>query len=324
MLNPWAEISEDTFSQAVNARRINPTHPVDLFWVKDTSGNYCFLADNLPLSANVKLPQLLGIELMLVQGGVVGPLRIILRLKDNQWWQVFYTLCSDIVDATITESPRDFLRVFLARLLKWQSMLKLLDEKRMSQSEIQGLWGELIFLYRHLSKKFSWSSAVNSWKGPWGHPQDYSVEGDVIEIKTLQNSSRREVMISSLNQLDHVGGRIFLHLIVVGMSEDSYADALTLNELVSRIRQSIDLDIETRDAFDAAVSKAGYVYDPAYDLARYLVVEENTYEVREGFPRICGSRLPVGVLSGSYSISADNLDRFLNAPKWMEDEHELA
>ena len=318
MTNPWAEIQGSPLSDAVSARRVSSSHPVDIFWAKDTAGAYCFFADNVACEANLRLPQLLGIELILTEGSERDKLRIVLKLRNNEWWQVFYVLCCDIVETSSREPLMAFENVLLARLVKWQSMLKLLSERRLSPQELQGLWGELMFLREHVAPKFGWKFGIDAWKGPCGNPQDFSIEDAAIEIKTLQNTGRGEVKISSFDQLDPIGDKMFLHVLVVGTA-DGDASAMSLNELVANIRESIGANTVVKDEFDGVLTRAGYICEKEYDLSRFVVTAEYTYEVREGFPRVRKSKLPIGVESGSYTISLSNCDKFLGKPDWMED-----
>ena len=318
MTNPWSTIEDCALTGAVRARRVSADHPVDLFWAKDATGAFCFIADNISCDRNVKLPQLFGIEMILADGSNAGFMRIVMKLRNVEWWQVFYTLCCDIIDVSMPELPEKFLKVLLGRLVKWQAMLRLLSEERMSQQAVQGLWGELMFMYKHLAPTLGWRSAVEAWEGPCGHPQDFSVGEEPVEVKTLQNTARMEVKISSLDQLDAIGGKMFLHVTVVGLSHDEDNTAMSLNELVDCIKNDLGSDATIRDEFDERLAKAGYVFDQEYDRPRFFIVEEYTYEVREGFPRICKSRLPVGVESGTYTIFLGNSKEFLKKPNWME------
>ena len=317
MTNPWEEILGASLADAVSARRVSSSHPVDIFWAKDNTGAYCFFADNVVCEANLKLPQLLGIELILTEGSERDKLRIVLKLRNNEWWQVFCVLCCDIVETSSREPPIAFAKVLLVRLVKWQSMLKLLSERRLSPQEVQGLWGELMFMREHVAPRFGWKFAVDAWKGPCGNPQDFSIVDEAVEIKTLQNTGRGEVKISSLNQLDPIVDKMFLHVLVVG-SADVDASAMSLNELVSDIRERIGENTVVKDSFDIVLARAGYICEREYDISRFIISNEYTYEVREGFPRICKSKLPVGVESGSYTISLSNCDKFLGKPDWME------
>ena len=318
MINPWEILQGNSIADSINARRVFAEHPIDIFWAKDAAGAFCFLADNILCDKNTALPQLFGIELIIATGSEPNTMRLVMKLRNNEWWQVFYMLCCDIVEASYTVTPETFLPVLLNRLGKWQSMLRLLTERRLSQKEVQGLWGELMYIYKHLAPKFGLKAAINAWKGPFGHPQDFGLGSEVIEVKTVHNTGRMEVKISSLDQLDPVGTNMFLHVTVVGIADDLNVKAMSLNELVDSIKDQLGNDSAAKDAFDSALTKAGYVYDSIYDWCRYFVVKEYTYVVCEGFPRICKSKLPLGVESGEYTIFLGNSEAFLKKPDWME------
>lgn len=318
MLNPWEVLRCDSVEDSINARRVFAEHPIDIFWAKDAAGSFCFLVDNILCDKNTALPQLFGIELIIAKGSNPDTMRLVMKLRNNEWWQVFYMLCCDIVEASYNVTPESFVSVLLNRLGKWQSMLRLLTERRLSQQEVQGLWGELMYMHKYLAPKFGWKLAINAWKGPMGHPQDFGLDDEVIEVKTLHNTGRMSVKISSLDQLDPVGAKMFLHVIIVGIADELNAKAMSLNDLVDTIKEHIGDDTCVKDAFDSALTNAGYVYDVAYDWCRYFIVNEYTYGVRDDFPRICKSQLPLGVESGEYTIFLGNSESFLTKPDWIE------
>ena len=71
----------------------------------------------------------------------------------------------------------------------------------MSDTEIVGLLGELLFMDDHMIPQYGVATALASWMGPEKTHKDFSTENMWYEIKTI-NSGKTTVRISSLEQLD--------------------------------------------------------------------------------------------------------------------------
>ena len=150
MNNPWSAIQIP--AQDVLSRRADHTHPLELFWGRDTFGRFLFIyeftdTESLPN----KLPILNGIDVRLFtpEKHHTKNCMLLLALKDKNDWEIFLSLCTDIITAT-REFEKDMkaTKVILRRLLRWQEFLKHARSDLLPESTIKGLIGELLFITR--------------------------------------------------------------------------------------------------------------------------------------------------------------------------------
>ena len=101
MNNPWNEINPPT--KDITARRIDHTHPLDLFWARDYLGKYLFFYEFSPHTdlPKISLPNLEGIQVLYAPAsGEITQNRLILLLKEDGNWEIFLSLCNDLIQAT--------------------------------------------------------------------------------------------------------------------------------------------------------------------------------------------------------------------------------
>lgn len=115
------------------------------------------------------------------------------------------------------------------------------SSKLLSENEVLGLIGELLFLKDFAFKVYGVSTGLNGWSGPEPTHKDFSFENNWYEIKTI-NSYKNSVSISSLEQLD---SEFDGHLIVYTMEKMSPSfNGVKLNSLVANINELITLDTD--------------------------------------------------------------------------------
>ena len=105
-------------------------------------------------------------------------------LKEDGNWEIFLSLCNDLIQATRqTDDTSSAVKAILRRLTRWQEFLKKSRINVLSEEEIKGLIGELIFIKNHLIPAFGNDQAIKYWQGPEGLPQDFNVNDSAIEVK---------------------------------------------------------------------------------------------------------------------------------------------
>ena len=231
MNNPWDTIIPP--SKDVSALRADADHPLDLYWAKDHLGRYLFVYE---YDADKKLedsvtPDLVGIETipMILENGRA---RLVLVLKDKANWELFYSICNDLLNATrLIKKASSAVDSILRRLYKWQEFLKRNRSDILSEEKIKGLIGELTFLRNHLIPKFGIVDAVKFWCGPEGAPQDFNVNDSAVEVKCQSGSTLPCVKIASPDQLSSQLPKTYLYVVTLGKTTEDNEEALNLPEL---------------------------------------------------------------------------------------------
>ena len=322
MINPWGNIANP--NRDVNVLRVSESHPLSMFWGKDAQGRYLFINEiQHEFDSDIKkLPKLDGIKIAVLKHEHKS--RLVLLLNDKTNWELFYSLCLDLIKATILLPEGEIpYSVILRRLSRWQAFLRRRRPDLLTREEIKGLIGELLLLEEKVSRVFGWQQAVSFWKGPEGAPQDFLIHDSVIEVKCQTGGSKPTIKISSAEQLTFQvpKGHLAVYTIATAAASDSMS--FSLNELIARIQDRLESESsETCDMFDELLSLTGYIPREEYDDPRYKKIELMCYEIRNGFPRILISEIASGIESISYSIKLEACRPFTSNPEWWEKKHE--
>ena len=314
MTDQWDEISPSDDAETIHVRRADPNHPLDLFRGRDHEGNYIFsfkgkLAEHKPM----KLPKLATLAITLEHhGGELWEFAICLLEKSHL--DLFRALCTDLMTATEQlrrGDDRAGVEIMLARLHRWRELLKLRREKRLSDSQIIGLFGELLLLRDTFLKKLSPLEAVAAWRGPHGDEQDFLVGDWLVEVKTQLSSADSRLQISSENQLDSKSGRILICHQKLGIESKEATKARTLNSLVTEVGDLLaGSDVGARDRFLATLIEYGYLNLPEYEVDIWVLNQRSFFSVDDGFPRITSADLPAGVEAVQYCIKLGSCEAF--------------
>jgi hypothetical protein len=321
MNNPWNNISSP--SKDVNARRIDHMHPLELFWARDHFGHYLFIYE---FSAEKDLPKIITPDLVGIQTAYLPAAarddknRLILLLKEQGNWEIFLSLCNDLIQATQhIENTSAAVESILMRLDRWHEFLKKNRSIILSEEKILGLLGELLFIRNHLIPVFGAGQSIQFWHGPEGSPQDFNVNESAIEVKCQSATTLPYVKISSMNQLCSQLPTMYLFVVTLSKAELNAMKSITLPKLISQIREALKAEGSVQvERFNDLLYMIGYLDSDHYLDFSYIPVEEKMFLVKEGFPRICPKDLRAGILFVSYSISLSECAQFEQQPDWMQ------
>lgn len=310
MPDHWDAISPSKDAAKIHLRRADPEHPLDLFRGKDHQGNYIFaFKATMRETQPIKLPKLASLAISLQDQGD-GLWDFEIRLLDKSQIDIFRALCADLMTATRQLRRSDDqagIDIILARLRRWRELLKNRRDKRLTESQIIGLFGEILLLRDIFLRRLPACDAVAAWRGPHGDEQDFLVGDCLIELKTQLSSADSKLQISSENQLDSQSGHIWICHQKLGIGGAATASARTLNSLIAEVDELLGAnDTGARDRFLATLIEFGYAKLQDYDTDHWVLNERNYFSVEEGFPRITGSDLPAGVGAVQYSITLES------------------
>ena len=320
MNNPWEEIERP--EKELHYRLIDSDHPLRLLRARDSYDRFLFIYE-FPKSDKVSdaFPNLNGIEIFLNKSANASAdsYMLILILKDKKDWQIFLSLCDDIVTSTRgLERSSQATMVILRRLKKWQEFLKTSRKDILPERVIKGLLGELIFMQHHLFRNFTPSESIQFWQGPDDLPQDFNVNEAAVEVKCQSGASTPKVHISSIDQLCPQLPVMYLYVVTLGKSEKLHSEALNLPSIINDIRAVLTAEApDEYERFNNLLYQTGYLDLEVYEEYNYILVAEKMYEVAEEFPRVCPVSIPLGVSDLRYSISLMECERFEAYPEWV-------
>lgn len=228
-------------------------------------------------------------------------------LLDDEMEDLFYKFCEDLVEETrVVDDKKNGYESVVDRYYKWKRMFVSSGAAFLSEPQIMGLIGEILFLRGNLADRIGLSAALKSWSGQELTHKDFSYGDSWSESKAISRSSMT-VKISSLEQLDSdTEGELVVHSLEK-MSENY--SGITLNKLIFETRALFSTTDE-KDDFMAKVSLQGYEYHTYYDSFVYEVVSFHRYAVTEDFPKLTHKNVDMAISKVSYTISLPDISGF--------------
>jgi hypothetical protein len=281
-------------------RRVDSTHPLELYAEFDPPERF-----GLILFSHREPPEPRSLRSLQISRGLRPDGRWWLRLSiEGQTLQpVFAGLCRDIIVFTRMNVTDDTAgAAILSRVERWRRLLR--GELRgLSETELRGLIGELVFLETDLIPVLPAVDAVTAWNGPFGAPQDFTLPtGQRIEVKAVR-SSATSCRINGLGQLDSDSDTLILAIVRLDQTGVDANGAVTATNVVRRLRDRLVSEPFALNELESRLAAAGWHEHPDHErfAVRLLGIERHT--VDSGFPRLIRATVPRGVLDADYDIA---------------------
>ena len=291
-------ITENDFNLASGSnswKRVGDTHPVDLYYGKDENGRNAIEFKG-KFVVNRKIHSSVVIDIVHYKNPDETK-SIVFSLSDNKLLRPFCDFLNSMIDATSHSclSNQDAYHAICDFIM--QKMFRSTSEF-LSEAEIKGLIGELLFLKEQLFPKMGVTKALSSWSGAEKTKKDFAFDKEWFEIKTI-DFGKETVHISSIEQLDSpvVGNLIIFQ--VERMAEEYMG--ITLNKLVHDMLNMI-LSVNDKDHFLSKLKDYNYSINPKYDEFVYELRTMDEYIVNDDFPRISRANIPSAIAKASFDL----------------------
>lgn len=302
LLNPWLNMLPDS------ARRVDSEIIHNLFWMIDQAGNYGFYLKTTKEFKSTEIDiRLRGISLIKRNYENCGELFLILNRQND--WELFYSVCKDIISICVAYSNNEEMVVAVEnRLKRWQAFLMQNTEISLSLMMQMGLFAELMFLNNILIPRRGAVAAITAWGGPEADRQDFSLADISIEIKSYKTSRSTQVNISSTHQLFTDAKPLFL--IAYGLTEAGNGQSIA--NLISELDMLISSEsISIIQLFERKLIEFGYMPGMTYDVMYKFTVDSlRGFIVEKDFPRILPHQTSPEIISVNYSIDLQLCNRF--------------
>ena len=228
-------------------------------------------------------------------------------LKDDDMSGLFYKFCEDIIEQTKDlKNGKDGYKAITTRFFQWKKMFVLSKNTFLTEPEIMGMIGEILFLRGPLAEEIGLSEALKSWSGQELTHKDFSCSDKWYEVKTISRGNTT-VRISSLEQLDSDKNG---ELIVYSLEKMSPAyNGISLNKLILETRQMF-LSADDADTFLAKVAMQGYEYNNYYDEFVFEVSGLTRYKVTDQFPKLTHANVPKEITKANYDLALAEIMSF--------------
>ena len=294
-------ITEYDFNLASGAnswKRVGDIHPVDLYYGKDEHGRNAIEFSG-QFVINRKIHSSVVIEITHYKN-TDGGKSIVFSLLDNKLLHPFCDFLNSMIEATAQHSlsNQDAYHSVCEVYFIMQKMFRT-NTDILSEPEIKGLIGELLFLQNHLFPTVEKTKAIGAWSGAEKTRKDFAFDQEWYEIKTI-DYGKETVHISSIEQLDSpIEGSLVIFQ-VERMAEEY--DGISLNKLASGILSQIT-SVYDKDIFTSKLQDANYSFNPKYDEYVYELRTVDEYKVTLGFPRITRSDISPAIAKASFDLT---------------------
>lgn len=233
-----------------------------------------------------------------------GHVLVHITAKGPAFAEVFTIVGADILEQWIPQQQAtSAVTAVHRRLLHWRRFFQR-GSGGLSREEYVGLYTELTFLEALLEAGLAPDHCVEAWQGPFGTNQDYVFGPLAVEVKGSTGNEVDTIRIANERQLDSVGLQaLFLFHAAFDFREKS---GRTLKQLVAALAERLRASSQPALLLlEERLLSAGYTahVPSAYDNYGFTERKRQSYEVREGFPRIVESDLAAGVTEVLYRVN---------------------
>lgn len=227
-------------------------------------------------------------------------------LENIDLLEYFCTFCQDLLESTrpINDDNTAY-KMLYARFMSWKKLFKP-NCSNLTETEIMGLIGELLFLKKYMLPKYGTETSLDSWMGPEKTHKDFSTDDVWYEIKTF-NVGRESVRISSLEQLDSDKNG---YLVIYALERMSPSfDGIKLNNLVDEVLGDIKYYIQ-RELFMSKLELYGFDFSPDYNNYVYTLINTSSYLVNAEFPKLMRENIPSCINKIQYEIILSEIEKY--------------
>ncbi|MGP1453771.1 MAG: PD-(D/E)XK motif protein [Segatella oris] len=228
-------------------------------------------------------------------------------LENNDLLEYFYTFCQDLLDSVkVTSDDETAYHTLRSRYYSWRQLFRP-DNTRLTEAEIMGLIGELLFMKDYMIPKRGIDVALESWMGPEKTHKDFSDKQDWFEVKTI-NFGKESVRISSIEQLDSdIDGT----LVVYELEKMSPSfEGIRINQIVNSIIALL-VNAHQRETFMSKLQLFGFNFSNENDNLVFALKNMYKYKVdTKDFPRLHRSLLPNAITRAQYELLLTEIELF--------------
>lgn len=283
--------------------RIGDNHNISIYVGKDEMGRY-----SLDFRGRFKIARTKSSEVISVTHINSGEENFIrFSLEKPALLECFCTFCEDLISSThVISDDETAYQTIRSRYFSWKQLFKP-HHGNLTEIEIMGLIGELLFLRDYMIPAKGIEAALDSWTGPEKTHKDFSYEDDWYEVKTV-NFGKESVHISSVEQLDSNNSGFLIIYSLEKMSPSF--NGIKLNSLVNEIIALLS-PAQHKETFLAKISLFGFDFSPENDNYVYDQKSVFFYKVdSNNFPRIKKTSIPDSIIKVQYDILISELEQF--------------
>lgn len=304
-LHLWTRMEQEAGTDGEYRLRVSASLPFGLFAFIQLPSQTVGLSLELPSESVPSIPYPRASAFRVRPQRLEDRTRVSVVLEDPIYKTLFGEMCWDLVRCvTQTASATHALRRMIQRIVLWRDLFVGTErEKRLSEAEQMGLFGELLFLERVI-KDFNVPPqiALDAWRGPYGATHDFRLQSAYVEVKTLCEERSKCIEVSSLEQLTcPTEQALFLWVESIQWGGN---EGRTLKQLVDELEWTLFREEALQKMFHLLLARAGYyyAYNEFYNSIKAQALEPILMQVSESFPSLQVGSVPEYVRTAQYSL----------------------
>ena len=273
------------------------------------TGQHLFI---LSVSKTVEIPELKnyrfrGVEIFLIE--TKNSFELNIYLLDNDLKDIFSLFIQNVLeDIFDCIAENEALTKTLNAVAKWKKLFDKINFNGLNSEQQKGLIGELLFINYLLDNGKFTAIILNAWTSANFEDKDFLFGCVGVEVK-FTSAKTPKVTISSERQLDTQNlNELFLLLYT---AEEVKENGFSLNSLIAQIRVKITNTDELK-LFNENLMLIGYFEDDKSHYGKmYSLKRQYAFEIREDFPKIIKSQIPLSIYDVKYSIELSAIENFI-------------
>ena len=260
---------------------------------------------NIEIKEKLEVDETSGIEIKIHEDYTNSQNNLIdIKLKNNNLLEIYLEFLENIIEnIKSTSNKTAVVNLILKKINIWIRFFKKKKFEGLSEEEIRGLIGELLFI-----KKFSlnenFKDNILRWKGCENGLHDFDFKEKKAEIKTFAQSGI--IRISLIDQLD-IQKNKNIYLICFGLSKKD--GQFSLNDLINEIQKKLEGNLSL--IFKDKLKSYGYfeIHKNDYN-EKYNNFSVHFYKITDEFPKILSKDTQSGITNISYGLDTNLLSSF--------------
>lgn len=254
-----------------------------------------------------KLPEILGMKISRINASYIDPNKAYISIEnESDTDEVFLAFNATLVDKLHESKSSANTIECLESTIKYYKDFFSNPNKKLSDSEEQGLCGELILLKELIETQGQ--ESVLHWLGPNKNKCDFVFDTKAIEVKSTLNQAETSITVSSENQLDN-SNIDNLYLVVYVLEKDPNGDINVINCANSVLELLTDVQcnkVFVSKLLQMNVNLHTYKYNNSYTIQNI-----KKYLISDDFPCLNKKNIPSIIFNVKYKINLNSLDSFL-------------
>ena len=260
---------------------------------------------NIGIKEKLEIDETSGIEIKIHEDDTNSQNNLIdIKLKNNNLLEIYLEFLENILEnIRFISNKTTVVNLILKKINIWIKFFKKKKFEGLSEEEIRGLLGELLFI-----KKFStnedFKKNILKWKGCENGLHDFDFKDKKAEIKTFGKNGI--IRISLPDQLD-IKKNKNIYFICFGLLKKD--GQFSLNDLIDQIKEKLDNDLLL--IFKDKLKSYGYfeIHKNDYN-EKYRNFDEHFYKITNEFPKIMTKDTQSGITNISYGLDTNLLSSF--------------